>query len=70
MTSIVFYYLVGVVEYTIKGRIKRTKQTVQLKLEDSMFSCKDKQGSLRKLPINMTYDEIITSDGAALNLDN
>ena len=67
---IAFYYLLRVGEYTIKGRIKNKKQTVQLKLEDAIFFCKDKQGHLRKFTIYLTDDDIITDDGATLKLDN
>ena len=32
-----FYYLLQVGEYTVKNQKKQTKQTVQFKLEDTMF---------------------------------
>ena len=39
-------------------------------MEEAIFSCKDEQEHLRKLPINATDDEIITANGETLKLDN
>ena len=55
---IAFYYLLQVGEYTVKKQINETKQTVQFKLEDTMFFCQDAKGHLRQLPINVLYEGI------------
>ena len=45
LTVIAFYYLTRVGEYTIKGRENNTKQTVQFKLELTMFSERTSMGA-------------------------
>ena len=49
---IVFYYLLQVGEYTVKKTNKQKNQTVQFKLEDTIFSRQDAKGHLRQLSIN------------------
>ena len=53
-----FYYLLQVGEYTVKKQRNETKQTVQFKLEDTMFFCQEDKGHLRQLPINALDEEI------------
>jgi hypothetical protein len=43
---ILFYYLLGIGEYIVKGKLNNTKQTVQFKLEDVTFFKKNKAGTL------------------------
>jgi hypothetical protein len=43
-TLIVFYYLLRIGEYNIKGSRNKTKQTTQFRLRDVTFFQKDKQG--------------------------
>ena len=54
---ILFYYLLQVGEYAVKKRNK-TNQTVQFKLEDTMFFRQDAKGNLRQLPMNTLDKEI------------
>ena len=49
---------------------KQKKQTVQFKLEDTMFFCQDAKGHLRQLPINALEEDIFSADGATLKQDN
>ena len=67
---IAFYYLLQVGEYTVKIQRNETKQTVQLKLEDTIFFLRDSKGHLRQLPINALDEDILSADGATLKLDN
>ena len=67
---IAFYYLSQVGEYAVKIKIKNMKQTVQFKLEYSMFFCQYAKGCLRQLPINSLDEEIFTTDEATLKLDH
>ena len=59
MAYIAFYYLLRLGEYKIKGIRKNTKRTVQFKMEDTMFSRKDKQVRFEKLPMNETNDKLL-----------
>ena len=43
---IAFYFLLRVREYKVKRQINETNQTVQFKLEDTMFFCQDAKGYL------------------------
>lgn len=47
LTLIVFYYLIRIVEYTLKNRKvkgkKNAKRTVQFKLDDVSFFCWDRK---------------------------
>ena len=61
---IAFYYLLQVGEYTVKKQRNETKQTVQFKLEDTMFFCRDAKGNFCQLPINALDEEILSADGA------
>ena len=56
---ITFYYLLRLGEYTVKKQINETKQTVQFKLEDTIFFCQDAKGHLRQLPRNALDKEIL-----------
>ncbi len=44
LTTIAFYYLLRVGEYTVKQSKNETKRTVQFKMEDITFFCRDKLG--------------------------
>ena len=55
--------------YSKKQR-NETEQTVQFKLEDTMFFRQDDRGHLHLLPINALYEEIFSAYGATLKLDN
>ena len=57
---IAFYYLLRVGEYTVKKQRNETKQTVQFRLEYSMFFRQDDKGHLRQLPINALEEEIFS----------
>ena len=65
-----FYYLLHIGEYTIKGSRNNTKQTIQFKYEDVSFFKKNSRGSLRCLPRNARDDLLMTADGATLKLYN
>ena len=67
---IAFYYLLRVGEYTVKKQRYETKQTLQFKLEDTIFFCQDTKGHLRQLPINAIDGEILYADRATIKLDN
>ena len=67
---IAFYYLLQVGEYTVKKQRNEAKQTVQFKLEDTMFFCQDAKGHLQQLPINTLDEEMFSAYGATLKLDN
>ena len=67
---IAFYYLLRVVEYTVKKQRNETKQTVQFKLENTMFFRQDAKRNLRQLPINALDKEILSADGTTSKLDN
>ena len=67
---IAFYYLLRLGGYTVKKQRNKTKQTVQFKLEDTMFFSQDAKGHLRQLPINVPDKEIFSTDGETLKLDN
>ncbi len=47
LTMIVFYYLLCIGEYTIKGTQTNSKQTEEFKLGDIMFFWNGAQGNLR-----------------------
>ena len=55
---IAFYYLLRVGEYKVKKQRNETKQTVQFKLEDTMFFRQDAKGNLRQLPRNALDKDI------------
>ena len=64
-----------IVLFTVSRRIyslkkNETKQTMQFKLEDTMFFCQDAKRLLRQLPRNALEKEILLADGATLKLDN
>jgi hypothetical protein len=46
LSLIVFYYLLGIGEYTVKGMCKKTKQTIQFKYEEITFFLKNASGQL------------------------
>ncbi len=70
LTLIPFYHLLCIGEYTVKGRQKETKQTVQFKYKDVTFFKKNGAGQLRCLPREAPAHLIATADGATLKLDN
>ncbi len=45
LSLIVFFYLLRIGEYTVKGKRNNTKETVQFKLEDVTFFQKDEDGT-------------------------
>ena len=47
-----------------------TNKTVQFKLEDRFFPLQDAKGHLSQLPRNALDKEIVSADGAALELNN
>ena len=70
LTLIVFYYLLRVGEYTIKGNRNNTKQTVQFRVQDVTFFKRDQNGRLWQLSRASRDDQILTADSATLKLDN
>jgi hypothetical protein len=70
LTTIVFYYLLRIGEYTVKGTRNKTKHTVQFKMEDVTFFKKDKRRHIMCLSCNAPLADILSADGAALKLDN
>ena len=70
LTLIVFYYLLRVGEYTVKGTRNESKQTVQFKLEDVTFFHRNEMGQLRCLPRNAPLEMLLSAEGACLKLDN
>jgi len=49
LTTIAFYYLLCIGEYTTKGTRNNSKQTEEFKMGEITFFAKDKQGNLRCL---------------------
>lgn len=70
LALVAFYYLLRVGEYTSKGSRNSSKQTVQFKLEDITFFCKDDKGALRQLGRQAPSHLIMTAHSATLKLDN
>jgi hypothetical protein len=70
LTTIAFYYLLQIGEYTVKGTRNETKCTVQFKMEDVTFFKKDKYGCIMCLSRNAPLADILSADGATLKLDN
>jgi hypothetical protein len=63
LTMILFYYLLWVGEYMVKGSSNSTKQTVWFKHEDVTFFRKNDRGKLCWLPRNATDSLNATADG-------
>ncbi len=70
LTTIAFYYLLRIWEYTVKGTRNKTKCTVQFKMEDVTFFKEDKHGCIMCLSRNAPIADILSADGATLKLDN
>jgi hypothetical protein len=70
LSLIAFYYLLRIGEYTIKGKRKETKQTVQFKYEDVTFFKQNSAGNLRCLPRTAPAHLIAMADRATMKLDN
>jgi hypothetical protein len=71
LTTIAFYYLLRIEEYTVKGTRNKMKRTVQFKMEDVTFFKKDKHGCIMCLSRNaLPLADILSADGATLKLDN
>ncbi len=70
LSLIAFYYLLRIGKYTIKGKRKETKQTVQFKYKDVTFFKKNSAGNLRCLPRTAPAHLIATADGATMKLEN
>jgi hypothetical protein len=67
---IVFYYLLQVGEYMLKGSRNDTKQTVQFKYEDVSFFKNNIWGQLQCLPCNAPAELIATANSTTIKLDN
>ena len=67
---IVFYYLLRVGKYTVKGSRNNTKQTLQFKYKDITFLRKNNRGELQCLPRDAPTHLISSANGATLKLDN
>ncbi len=67
---ITYYYLLQVGEYRIKGTRNETKQTIQFKLEDVTFFCKNGAGQLCCISRDALDHVLMTADGVTLKLDN
>jgi hypothetical protein len=70
LTTIVFYYLLQIGEYTVKETRNKTKCTVQFKMEDVTFFKKDKRRCIMCFSRNAPLANILAADGATLKLDN
>jgi hypothetical protein len=70
LTTIAFYYLLHVGEYTVKQNNNEMKRTVQFKMEVITYFRKDKLGRIMCLSQNAPLTDILTADGATLKLDN
>jgi len=70
LTTIAFYYLIRIREYTVKQNNNEIKRTVQFKRKDIIFFRKDKLGRIMCLSRNAPLTDILTADGAMLKLDN
>ncbi len=70
LTTIAFYYLLRLGEYTVKGTRNETKRTVQFKMEDVTFFKEDKHGRIMCLSRNAPLTDILSADRATLKLDN
>ncbi len=70
LTTIAFYYLLQIGEYTVKGTRNVTKCTVQFKMEDVTFFKKDKHGCIMCVSCNTPLADILSADGATRKLDN
>ncbi len=70
LALIAFYYLLQIGEYTVKGTLNNTKQTIQFKLKDIKFFKRNKVGTLVCLPNNAPPILMMTADSATLKLDN
>jgi hypothetical protein len=70
LSLIVFYYLLRIGKYTVKGKCNNTKQTVQFKLKDVTFFKKNKAGTLVCLPRMAPASVVMSADSATLKLNN
>lgn len=70
LALIAFFFLLRIGEYTVKGKRKNTKRTVQFRMQDVTFFKKDSTGRLRQLPRNAPDAEILSADAVTLKLDN
>ncbi len=70
LTTIGFYYLLHIGEYTVKRNRNKTKHTVQFKMEDITFFKKDNNGRLRCLPRNAKLADMMSADDATFKLDS
>jgi hypothetical protein len=70
LTTIAFYYLLRVGEYTTKSTRANTKRTVQFKSEDITFFKRNASKQLVCLPRSAHTNDILSADGATLKLDN
>ncbi len=70
LTTIAFYYLLRVGEYTTKTMRPNTKRTMQFKMEDITFFKLNTNGQLECLPRSASNADILSADGATLKLEN
>ncbi len=70
LTTIAFYYLLRVGEYTTKSTRANTKRTVQFISEDITFFKLNASKQLVCLPRSPHTTDILSADGATLKLDN
>jgi hypothetical protein len=70
LTTIAFYYLLRIGEYTVKGTKNKMKRTVQFKMEDVTSFKKDKCGCIMCLSRNAPLADILSADEATLKLDS
>lgn len=69
---IVFYSLLHIGEYTVKGTCtcNKSKQTVQFCQKDAMFFKKDTKGVLKQLLKNASEEVLLSVDAVILVLEN
>jgi hypothetical protein len=70
LVLIMFYYLLSIGEYTVKGQWEETKQTVQFKMEDITFFQNNAVGQLRCLPHDSPVNMILLANRATMKPDN
>jgi hypothetical protein len=63
LTMIAFYYLLQI-GYTVKGTQNETKCTVKFNMEDVTFFKEDKHGCIMCLSRNAPITDILSADGA------
>jgi hypothetical protein len=67
---IVFYFLLRIGEYTLKGRRDESKQTVQFRMRDVTFFREDEEGALKQVSRQVPAAVILSADASTLHLGN